>query len=94
MFQHDLPFDRSSLDALTPPAGRGTNRAALLQEGLSVAQRSGAIEIKDLARVRGWWWTTVQEQAIAHPTEGRLTHHTIEKLVDQAKRDDVELRQG
>jgi IS5 family transposase len=36
----------------------------------------------------------VQEKAIAHPTEGRLTHHAIEKVLDLAKREDVELRQG
>jgi hypothetical protein len=38
--------------------------------------------------------TTVQEKAIAHPTDARLTHRAIEKLVELAKRDGVELRQS
>jgi transposase, IS5 family len=38
--------------------------------------------------------TTVQEKAIAHPTDARLTHRAIEKLVELAKREGVELRQS
>ena len=38
--------------------------------------------------------TTVQEKAIAHPTDARLTHRAIEKLVEMAKREGVELRQS
>jgi transposase, IS5 family len=38
--------------------------------------------------------TTVQEKAIAHPTDARLAHRAIEKLVDLAKREGVELRQS
>jgi IS5 family transposase len=38
--------------------------------------------------------TTVQEKAVAHPTDARLTHRAIEKLVDLAKREGVELRQS
>jgi hypothetical protein len=63
-----------------------------LQESLSVAHRSGAIETKDLERVAVD--TTVQEKAIAHPTDARLIHRAIEKLVELAKREDVELRQS
>jgi IS5 family transposase len=66
--------------------------AALLQESLSVAHRAGAIETKDLERVVVD--TTVQEKAVAHPTDARLTHRAIEKLVDLAKREGVELRQS
>jgi IS5 family transposase len=36
----------------------------------------------------------VQEKAIAHPTDARLTHRAIEKLVELAKREGVELRQS
>ena len=64
--------------------------AALLQESLSVAHRTGAIESKDLERVVVD--TTVQEKAIAHPTDARLTHRAIEKLVEMGKAR-VELRQ-
>jgi IS5 family transposase len=63
-----------------------------VQESLSVAHRSGAIETKDLERVVVD--TTVQEKAIAHPTDARLAHRAIEKLADLAKREGVELRQS
>ena len=54
--------------------------AALLQESLSVAHWSGTIETKDPERVVSG--TTVQEKAVAHPTDARLTHRAIEKLLD------------
>src|SRR5678810_864344 len=66
--------------------------AALLQESLSVAHRTGAIETKDLERVVVN--STVQEKAIAHPSDARLSHRAIEKLVELAKREGVELRQS
>ena len=66
--------------------------AALLQASLAVAHRSGAIQSKDLARVVVD--STVQEKAIAHPTDARLSHRAIEKLVDLAQRQGVELRQS
>ena len=55
-----------------------------------MAHRTGAIDTKDLERVA--IDTTVQE--IAHPTDARLTHRAIEKLVELAKREGVELRQS
>jgi IS5 family transposase len=91
VFQHQLPFDRSSLTRWRQRLGE-EQIAALLQESLSVAHRTGAIESKDLERVVVD--TTVQEKAIAHPTDARLTHRAIEKLVDLAKRKGVKLRQS
>jgi transposase, IS5 family len=91
VFRHELPFDRSSLTRWRQRLGE-EQTAALLQESLSVAHRTGAIETKDLERVA--IDTTVQEKAIAHPTDARLTHHAIEKLVELAKREGVELRQS
>src|SRR5216684_1508385 len=91
VFRHELPFDRSSLTRWRQRLGEG-QIAALLQESLSVAHRCGAIETKDLERVVVD--TTVQEKAIAHPTDARLTHRAIEKLVDLAKCEGVELRQS
>src|ERR1700730_4667637 len=89
--QHEVPFDRSSLTRWRQRLGE-EQIAALLQESLSVAHRSGAIETKDLERVVVD--TTVQEKAAAHPTDARLIHRAIEKLVDLAKREGVELRQS
>ena len=91
VFLHDLPFDRSSLTRWRQRLGE-EQIAALLQESLSVAHRTGAIEAKDLERVVVD--TTVQEKAIAHPSDARLMHRAIEKLVDLAKREGIELRQS
>ena len=91
VFRHALPFDRSSLTRWRQRLGE-EQLAALLQESLAVAHRSGAIETRDLERVVVD--TTVQEKAIAHPTDARLTHRAIEKLVDLSKREGVELRQS
>ena len=65
---------------------------ALIQESLSVAHKTGALETKDLQRVAVD--TTVQPKAIAHPTDARLMHRAIEKLVTMAKRSGVPLRQS
>ena len=91
VFRHEVPFDRSSLTRWRQRLGE-EQLAALLQESLAVAHRTGAIATKDLERVVVD--TTVQEKAIAHPTDARLTHRAIEKLVDLAKREGVELRQS
>src|SRR2546425_11500178 len=91
VFRHELPFDRSSLTRWRQRLGE-EQIAALLQESLSVAHRSGAIATEDLERVAVD--TTVQEKAVAHPTDARLTHRAIEKLVERAKREGVELRQS
>ena len=50
VFQHAAPFDRSSLTRWRQRLGE-EQIAALLQESLSVAHRTGAIESKDLERV-------------------------------------------
>ena len=91
VFRHEAPFDRSSLTRWRQRLGE-EHITALLQESLSVAHRTGAIEIKDLERVAVD--TTVQDKAITHPSDARLTHRAIEKLVELAKREDVELRQS
>lgn len=90
-FRHELPFDRSSLTHWRQRLGEDA-LAALLQESLKVAHQTGALAPKDLELVVVD--TTVQEKAIAHPTDARLTHRAIEKLVDLAKREGVALRQS
>ena len=70
VFRHDLPFDRLSLTRLRQRLGE-EQIAALLQESLSMARRTGAIETKDLERVVVD--TTVQKKAIAHPSDARLS---------------------
>ena len=90
-FRHELPFDRSSLTRWRQRLGE-EHLAALLQESLSVAHKTGALETRDLERVVVD--TTVQPKAVAHPTDARLVHRAIEKLVALAKSQGVPLRQS
>ena len=90
-FCHQLPFDRSSLTHWRQRLGE-EHLVALLQESLSVAHKTGALATRDLERVVVD--TTVQPKAIAHPTDARLCHRALEKLVDLAQRNDVKLRQS
>ena len=90
-FCHRLPFERSSLTHWRQRLGE-EQLAALLQESLSVAHKTGALATRDLERVV--IDTTVQPKAIAHPTDARLCHRAIEKLINLARRNDVPLRQS
>ena len=90
-FCGEVVFDRSSLTRWRQRLGE-EHITALLQESLSVAHRTGALEIKDLEP--GGRRHHLQEKAITHPSDARLTHRAIEKLVELAKREDVELRQS
>ena len=65
---------------------------ALIQESLAVAHKTGAIESKDLGRVAVD--TTVQPKAVAHPSDARLMHRALDKLVAFAKPHGVALRQS
>jgi transposase, IS5 family len=60
----------------------------LVQESLSVSHKTGALATPDLERVVVD--TTVQPKAIAHPTDARLSHRALQKLVELAR---VPLRQ-
>jgi IS5 family transposase len=91
VFRHELPFDRSSLTRWRQRLGE-EQLVALLQESLSVAHKTGAVATKDLERVAVD--TTVQPKAIAHPTDARLMHRALEKLVRLARRESVPLRQS
>ena len=90
-FCHKLPFDRSSMTHWRQRLGE-EQLVALLQESLSVAHKTGALATRDLERVVVD--TTVQPKAIAHPTDARLCHRALEKLVDLAERHGVPLRQS
>ena len=90
-FCHQLPFDRSSLTHWRQRLGE-EQLVALLQESLSVAHKTGGLATRDLERVVVD--TTVQPKAIAHPTDARLCHRALEKLVDLAQRSGVPLRQS
>jgi IS5 family transposase len=83
-FPHQAPFDRSSMTRWRQRLGE-EQLDALLQESLSVAHKTGALESKDLERVVVD--TTVQPKAVAHPTDARLMLRALEKLGAFAKRE-------
>jgi IS5 family transposase len=90
-FQHRLPFERSSLTRWRQRLGEA-QLSALLQESLSVAHKTGALETKDLERVAVD--TTVQPKNVAFPTDARLLHQAIVMLGREARRHGVPLRQS
>lgn len=90
-FLHELPFDRSSLTRWRQRMGE-ERVAALLQESLSVAIRTGAMAPQDTRRVIVD--TTVQPKNVMFPTDAKLLHRTQSKLVALAKKVGLDLRQS
>jgi transposase, IS5 family len=90
-FRHRLLFERSSLTRWRQRMGE-ERLIALLQESLSVATRTGAAQPADFTQVIVD--TTVQEKAIAFPTDAKLMHRARERLVRLAKATGVSLRQS
>src|SRR5579871_977581 len=90
-FQHELPFDRSSMTNWRNRMGE-ERLQALLQESLAVATRTGAMKPGDLCLVV--INTTVQPKNITPPTDAKLVNKAREKLVKLAKKFSVVLRQS
>ena len=90
-FRHALAFDRSSMTRWRQRMGED-KLAALIQESLSVATRTGAAKPSDFSKVIVD--TTVQPKAVAHPTDAKLMHRAREKLVRLARKHGVALRQS
>jgi IS5 family transposase len=89
-FQHRLPFDRSSLTRWRQRMGE-EKLVALLQESLNVAVRTDAAKPSDFTDVI--IDTTVQPKAVAFPTDARLMHRALMRLVRLARKHGVRLRQ-
>jgi IS5 family transposase len=90
-FRHRLIFDRSSLTRWRQRMGE-EKLAALLQESLSVATKTGAMKPSDLSRVIVD--TTVQPKNVMFPTDARLLNRAREILVRLAQRHGIRLRQS
>jgi hypothetical protein len=90
-FRHKLSFDRSSLTRWRQRMGE-EKLVALIQESLSVATRTGAAKPSDFSKVIVD--TTVQEKAVAFPTDAKLMHRARECLVRLAKKHGIGLRQS
>ncbi len=90
-FQHAFPMERSGMTHFRRRVGEAALET-LLQETLAAAYRAGALSLKATEAVAVD--TTVQEKAIAHPTEHGLLLTAIEQLGRQAKKAGLRLRQS
>ncbi len=90
-FQHAFPLERSGLTHFRNRVGDQALET-LLQETLAAAYRAGALSVRATEAVAVD--TTVQEKAIAHPTEHGLLLAAIERLGAQAKKAGLRLRQS
>ena len=90
-FQHNLPTDPSNMTRFRDRIGdKGFEK--MLHALLRTAQDIKALTAHDLHKVNVD--TTVQEKAIAFPTDARLYYKMREKLVDLAFERDIVLRQS
>ena len=90
-FRHHLPIDSSSLTRFRERIGP-SGAEALLKELLSTAKRKKILKKTHLNKVN--IDTTVQEKAIAFPTDARLYYKMREALVRAAKKRNIPLRQS
>jgi len=90
-FVHELPCDPTSLVKWRKRIGPG-GMEKLLAETIAAAQRQQALKPSEIRRVNVD--TTVQEKAIAFPTDARLYHKARCVLVREAQRVGIELRQS
>lgn len=90
-FQHDLPLDPSSLVRWRKRLG-AERLEQLLTETLETAKRGKLLKEKHVQHVNVD--TTVQEKAIAFPTDARLYHKARKALVKAARDRQIELRQS
>jgi len=90
-FIHRLPIDPSSLTRWRKRLGP-KELELLLTETLETAKRGGNLTERHMERVNVD--TTVQEKAIAHPTDARLYHKARVLLVKASKDRGIALRQS
>ena len=90
-FCHHLPLDRSSMTRWRQRMGE-ERLSALLQESLAMAVKTGAAKPSDFTCVIVD--TTVAEKDVAFPTDAKLIHKARQRLVKQAKRAGIDLRQS
>lgn len=89
--QHELPLHPTSLVKWRHRAG-AERLAELLQETIALALREKEVTPQELQQVNVD--TTMQEKNITHPTDSKLLHKAIEKVVAAAKTRGVVLRQS
>ena len=89
-FQHALAHERSGMSHWRKRIG--DKLGILLQETLRLAEATGALKKRDLARVT--IDTTVQPKNVAFPRDAKLLEVAIRQLGKLAKQHDVPLRQS
>jgi IS5 family transposase len=90
-FQHRLPIDPSLMTRWRKRVGPETMEE-VLKATVAVALETKTVKPSSLERVTVD--TTVQERAIAHPSDSRLYLKALESLVRQAKKAGIKLRQS
>ena len=90
-FQHELPIDPSSLTRWRKRLG-SKKMEELLTATINAAKEEKLLTEKHVERVNVD--TTVQEKAIAFPTDARLCHKGRRALVKLAKEMNIDLRQN
>lgn len=91
VFQHRLPCDPTTLVKWRQRVG-AEGIESLLKETLDTARRHQALKRQELERLN--FDTTVQEKAIAFPTDARLYHKARRALVRVARQVGCRLRQS
>jgi IS5 family transposase len=89
--QHQFPIHPTSMVKWRGRVG-AERMEVLLKETLSTAMREKYIKQADACKIIVD--TTVQEKAIAHPTDARLYLKSIHRLVKLARQRNIELRQS
>jgi transposase, IS5 family len=89
-FEHDLPLDPSSMTKWRKRIGE-QGAETLLKETIEAGLRLKVITVRQLERVNVD--TTVQEKYIRFPTDARLYDRMRERLVKQAEKETITLRQ-
>lgn len=90
-FQHDLPLDPTSLVRFRKRVG-AAGIEIMLKQTIETARRGKLVARADFKRVNVD--TTVQEKAIAYPTDAALYHKLRQKLVSAAYVRGLKLRQS
>ena len=90
-FQHELPFDRSSMTRWRQRIGSDALEI-LLAETIAIALKTKAVNTRQLERIT--LDTTVQTKAIAHPSDSHLIVRAIEWLNRAARKHGIKLRQS
>jgi IS5 family transposase len=89
--QHEFPIHPTSMVKWRGRVG-SKRMEVLLKETLSTAMREKYVKSSDASKII--IDTTVQEKAIAHPTDARLYLKSIHRLVKLANERNIELRQS